>query len=88
MGRLYGCRRDITHSWKELTGGSGTGTGPGLIIGHGRALDILPEQIRGIEPDLVVIGSHTRSTMMHVFLGSVAQTLPDLLPLDVLVVRS
>jgi hypothetical protein len=26
MGRLYRRRRDITHSWKELPGGSGTGT--------------------------------------------------------------
>ena len=26
MGRLYRCRRDITHSWKELPSGSGTGT--------------------------------------------------------------
>ena len=26
MERLYRCRRDITHSWKVLPGGSGTGT--------------------------------------------------------------
>jgi len=26
MGRLYRCQRDITHSWKELPGGSGTGS--------------------------------------------------------------
>jgi len=26
MGRLYRRWRDITHSWKEIPGGSGTGT--------------------------------------------------------------
>ncbi|MCA3264204.1 MAG: universal stress protein [Telmatospirillum sp.] len=53
----------------------------------GVAVNVLPEQISKLDPDLVAMGTHGRSGIANLVLGSVAQTLLDILPRDMLVVR-
>jgi nucleotide-binding universal stress UspA family protein len=66
----------------------GTPGGPKLITKTGRAKDLLQEEIARLDPDLVVLGTHGRAGMSRMFLGSVAETLLEVLPRDVLVARA
>jgi nucleotide-binding universal stress UspA family protein len=43
--------------------------------------------VRDREVDLVVLGTHGRSGLLEVFLGSVARRIMDALPCDPLIVR-
>lgn len=69
-------------------GGPGTSDGPTLHFGNGRAANVLSEQIPRMNPDLVVMGTHGRTGVSNLFLGSVAETLLEVLRHDVLVVRA
>ena len=67
--------------------GPGSEAGPQLIIEGGRALTVLQEQVARLSPDLVVLGTHGRSGVANLVLGSVAATMLEVLPRDVLVAR-
>lgn len=69
-------------------GGVGTSDGPNLHFGNGKAVDVLSEQIPRLNPDLVVMGTHGRTGVSNLFLGSVAETLLAGLRHDLLVVRA
>lgn len=62
--------------------------GPTFSFSNGRAVNVVPEQIRELNPDLVVIGTHGRTGVSNFFLGSVAEALVEVLRRDVLVVRA
>jgi nucleotide-binding universal stress UspA family protein len=62
--------------------------GPVLVFGHGNAKDALPEHISQISPDLVVLGTHTRTGVESMFLGSVAERMLEILRHDILIVRT
>jgi nucleotide-binding universal stress UspA family protein len=66
----------------------GTANGPALIFGNGKAANVLQEKIAQLSLELVVVGTHTRTGVTKMFLGSVAETLLDVLPNDVLIVRT
>ena len=66
----------------------GTSGGPKLITKTGQAKDLLQEEIARLDPDLVVLGTHGRAGVSRMFLGSVAETLLEVLPRDVLVARA
>jgi len=68
--------------------GAGTHQGPTFHFSNGRVVIALPEQIARLDPDLVVIGTHGRTGVSNLFLGSVAETLLAVLRHDVLVVRA
>jgi len=69
-------------------GRPGTSDGPTLHFGNGRAVNVLSERIPRMNPDLVVMGTHGRTGVSNLFLGSVAETLLEVLRHDVLVVRA
>lgn len=69
-------------------GGPGTSDGPTLHFATGKAVDVLSEQIPRLNPDLVVMGTHGRTGVSNLFLGSVAETLLAGLRHDLLVVRA
>jgi len=69
-------------------GGPGASDGPTLLFGNGRAVNVLAEQIPRTAPDLVVLGTHGRTGVSNLFLGSVAETLLGALRHDVLVARA
>lgn len=69
-------------------GGPGASDGPTLHFGNGRAVNVLAEQIPRTAPDLVVLGTHGRTGVSNLFLGSVAETLLGALRHDVLVARA
>lgn len=66
----------------------GTASGPVLVFGNGKAANVLQEKIAQLSLELVVMGTHTRTGVTKMFLGSVAETLLDVLPNDVLIVRT
>ena len=68
-------------------GGPGSTNGPALVVEGGRPVNVLQEQVARLLPDLVVLGTHGRSGVSNLFLGSVAETLLEVLPHDVLVAR-
>lgn len=65
---------------------------PGLLLAGRVLFGLLPETlnslIRSIEGDLLVVGTHDRRGLSHLFLGSVAERLVRSAPCPVLVVRS
>ncbi len=69
-------------------GGPGTKDGPTLRLKGGRAANVLQKQVGLLRPDLVVMGTHGRAGVSNLFLGSVAETLLEVLPHDMLVTRS
>lgn len=62
--------------------------GPQLFVKSGRAVDTLQGVIAELDPDLVVFGTHGRKGVARAFLGSVAETLLEVLTTDALVVRA
>lgn len=62
--------------------------GPTLIVEGGKASKILQKHVADLAPDLVVLGTHGRTGVSKLFLGSVAEVLLDVLPQDVLVARA
>lgn len=65
----------------------GAPDGPALIFAGGDAAPALNEQLVRLNPDLVVLGTHGRSGVSGLLLGSVAESLLEALPQDVLVTR-
>jgi nucleotide-binding universal stress UspA family protein len=65
-----------------------TSGGPQLIVKAGRAVDTLQSVIAELDPDLVVFGTHGRKGVTRAVLGSVAETLLEVLTTDALVVRA
>jgi nucleotide-binding universal stress UspA family protein len=60
---------------------------PHVLIEHGAPDRLLRDYVRDREIDLVVLGSHGRSALLEVFIGSVAKQIMASLPCDALVVR-
>ncbi|MBW4048213.1 MAG: universal stress protein [Proteobacteria bacterium] len=56
------------------------------VVGQ-RPAEVLAEQARAVAADLVVLGSHGRRGMSHLFLGSVAEGVARLCPMPVLIVH-
>lgn len=69
-------------------GGPGSADGPTLIVESGKASKVLQKHVADLAPDLVVLGTHGRTGVSKLFLGSVAEVLLDVLPQDVLVARA
>jgi nucleotide-binding universal stress UspA family protein len=61
---------------------------PQLVFETGGAISALQEAVTRLAPDLLVIGTHGRTGMSNFFLGSVAEALLGIVPLDMLVVRA
>lgn len=60
---------------------------PELMVEYGDPDRILYEYVMAKDIDLVTVGSHGRSAVFHALIGSVAQSLTENLPCDVLIVR-
>jgi len=58
-----------------------------VLIEYGAADRLLHDYVRDNDVDLVVLGTHGRSALFEVLLGSVAKRIMDGLPCDALVVR-
>lgn len=66
----------------------GASGGPDIVIFPDQAADAIQQEIMSIDPDLVVLGTHGRSGMARLFVGSVAGTLLEVLPYDTLIARA
>lgn len=66
---------------------SEAGESPTIHFKDGIAVNVLPEEIPKLDPDLVVMGTYGRTGIANLVLGSVAETLLDVLQRDMLVVR-
>jgi nucleotide-binding universal stress UspA family protein len=62
--------------------------GPEIVIFPDQAANSIQQEIMSIDPDLVVLGTHGRSGMARLFVGSVAGTLLEVLPHDTLIARA
>ena len=60
---------------------------PGIFVEHGDAAEVLRDYVDEGKADLVVLGTHGRSAIYEIFLGSTAKRILDHLPCDALVVR-
>jgi nucleotide-binding universal stress UspA family protein len=58
------------------------------IIREGSAREVLHQEVDGLRPDLLVIGTHGRTGVAHALLGSVAEDMLAAPPCDVLVVKA
>ena len=68
--------------------GPGASNGPTVVVEAGKATKVLMRHVAQLAPDLVVLGTHGRTGVSKLFLGSVAEALLDVLTQDVLVVRA
>ncbi len=62
--------------------------GPEIVIFPDQAANAIQQGIVSIDPDLVVLGTHGRSGIARLFVGSVAGTLLEVLPHDMLIARA
>jgi nucleotide-binding universal stress UspA family protein len=69
----------------DLTGW--TGGKPELVVEYGEPGQLLDEYVTEKAIDVVALGTHGRSAIFHALIGSVARSLIESLPCDVLVVR-
>lgn len=60
---------------------------PELMVEYGDPDRLLYEYVMAKDIDLVAVGSHGRSAVFHALIGSIAQSLTENLPCDVLIVR-
>jgi nucleotide-binding universal stress UspA family protein len=60
---------------------------PQVLIDEGAPDALLRDYVRDREVDLVVLGTHGRSGLLEMFLGSVAKQIMNALPCDALIVR-
>jgi len=60
---------------------------PHVLIEHGSPTTLLREYVREKSIDLIVLGTHGRSAIMEVFIGSVAKAIMDGVPCDSLLIR-
>ena len=68
--------------------GLGAINGPIVVVEAGKASKALQKHAAQLAPDLVVLGTHGRTGVSKMFLGSVAEALLDVLAQDVLVARA
>lgn len=66
----------------------GASGGAEIVILHDQAANVLAEEILRRRPDLVVLGTHGRTGMERLFLGSIAETLLETVPIDILIARA
>lgn len=57
------------------------------LVKEGKPATVILQGVASIEPDLVVMGSHGRSKLDHLLIGSVAERVIRKAPCDVLVVK-
>ncbi|KAA3611745.1 MAG: universal stress protein [Planctomycetota bacterium] len=57
-------------------------------VKRGNPIDVILEDTRRIQADLLVIGTHGRTALKHLALGAVAEHLAQNAPVDVLLVRN
>ena len=55
---------------------------------EGSAREVIHRQINQLKPDLLVVGTHGRTSIAHALLGSVAEDLLSQPPCDVLAVKA
>lgn len=60
---------------------------PQTVIEHGAPDHLLRDYVRARDVDLVVLGTHGRSAVFDILIGSVARRVMDGLPCDALIVR-
>jgi nucleotide-binding universal stress UspA family protein len=60
---------------------------PEFFVEYGEPARLLRNYVRAGDADLVVLGSHGRSAIFEIFIGSVAKRILDRLPCDALLVR-
>ena len=60
---------------------------PHVLIEDGLPTFLLRDYVREKGVDLVVLGTHGRSAILEVFIGSVAKAIMDEAPCDALVIR-
>lgn len=60
---------------------------PHVLIEDGAPNFLLRDYVRAKEVDLLVLGTHGRSALFEIFLGSVAKAIIDEVPCDALVIR-
>jgi nucleotide-binding universal stress UspA family protein len=60
---------------------------PSIVMKRGRAVDVLVRELDRIRPDLVALGTHGRTGVRKLFLGSVAEMLLSSSSCDALVAR-
>ncbi|MEQ9813308.1 MAG: universal stress protein [Azospirillaceae bacterium] len=58
------------------------------ILDEGTAGEVLTRQVKRLQPDLLVLGTHGRTGVAHAFFGSVAETFLRAPPCDVLAIKS
>lgn len=58
------------------------------ILDEGTAAEVLGRQVKRLQPDLLVLGTHGRTGVAHAFFGSVAETFLRSPPCDVLAIKS
>ncbi len=59
----------------------------GTMVKEGKPATVILEAVRELEPDLIVMGTHGRSRLDHLLIGSVAERVMRKAPCDVLLVR-
>lgn len=59
-----------------------------IVVSEGKPATAILTAIREIEPDLVVMGTHGRSRLDHLLIGSVAERVVRKAPCSVLLVRT
>lgn len=57
------------------------------VLKQGPVRDVIEDQVAQLKPDLLVLGTHGRSGISHVVMGSVAEDLLSYPPCDILAVR-
>jgi nucleotide-binding universal stress UspA family protein len=85
-----GRRQEIEQAVRETVAALQTsGTPPAVVrIVEGESVaEALQREIANIDPDLVILGTHARVGVVRFALGSIAATLLETLPRDVMVVR-
>jgi nucleotide-binding universal stress UspA family protein len=60
---------------------------PHVLIEDGPPTFLLRDYVREIEVDLVVLGTHGRSAILEIFIGSIAKAIMDEAPCDALLIR-
>ena len=68
--------------------GAGSLTAPHKVVVHGQAGDVLRAEVKRLQPDLLVLGTHGRVGIAHSMLGSVAEDFLNRPPCDVLAVKA
>jgi nucleotide-binding universal stress UspA family protein len=84
-------RKSVERECEEFLRGVGKPTpawrAPNVLLEHGPPTLLLHDYVQEKEVDLLVLGTHGRSAIFEIFIGSVAKAILDGLPCDALVIR-